>query len=235
MSRWVRWSLVGVAVVAFGVALFTLPLDRWVLDVVGWARDAGPLGVLAFAGVYIVSTLLLIPGSLLTAGAGFAYGPVWGTLLVSPVSVIAATIAFLLGRTVASGWVERRVEASARFAAIEDAVGKHGLKIVLLLRLSPVFPFNLLNYGLGLTKVRLRDFVFASFVGMLPGTALYVYLGSLVTSASKLASGTASESTGRQVLYWVGLVATLVVTVLITRIARRALDRAIEESGEDPG
>lgn len=105
---------------------------------------------------------------------------------------VMPALAFLLGRTVARAWVSSRVAANARVAAIDRAVGREGLKIVLLTRLSPVFPFNLLNYAFGLAQVSLRDYVLGSLVGMLPGTLMYVYLGSLITSLSELASGRAS-------------------------------------------
>jgi uncharacterized membrane protein YdjX (TVP38/TMEM64 family) len=129
---------------------------------------------------------------------------------------------------VARGWVARKVAGDPRFAAIDEAVGDSGFKIVFLLRLSPLFPFNLLNFTLGLTRVRLRDYVAASFLGMLPGTLLYVYLGSLVTSASELAAGRHGDagSWGRA-LYVLGFVATVAATILVTRVARRALARAL--------
>jgi uncharacterized membrane protein YdjX (TVP38/TMEM64 family) len=216
----------GLATIA---AVYLLPVDRWALTFVESIRGAGAAGVAVFAIGYVAATILLLPGSVLTAGAGFAYGPVWGTLLVSPVSVIAATLAFVLGRTVARGWIARRIAGSPRFAAVDEAIGESGFKIVLLLRLSPLFPFNVLNYALGLTRLSLRDYVVASALGMLPGTVLYVYLGSIVTSASELAAGR-SEGAGapRSILYWGGLVATLGATWLLTRSARRALSRTIE-------
>ena len=210
-------------------ALLLVPWSRWALLLVEWIRDAGLVGVIVYSIAYVAATLLLLPGSILTAGAGLAYGPLWGTLLVSPVSVLAATLAFLLGRGIARKRVARRIAQHPRFSAIDEAIGDSGFKIVLLLRLSPIFPFNLLNYALGLTRVSLRDYVLASLLGMLPGTFLYVYLGSLVTSASELLSGKRpAMGLWEQILYWGGLAATLVVTVLITRMARQALNKALE-------
>jgi uncharacterized membrane protein YdjX (TVP38/TMEM64 family) len=229
MPRWARIVLavaLGGALVA-GVLLF--PVERWTLALVAWIRGAGASGAAVFALAYIAATVLLLPGSILTLGAGFAYGPALGLLLASPVSVLAATAAFLLGRSVARGWIARKISGDARFAAIDEAIGDSGFKIVFLLRLSPLFPFNLLNFMLGLTRVRLRDYVVASFLGMLPGTLLYVYLGSLVTSASELAAGRHGDagSWGRA-LYVLGFVATVAATVLVTRVARRALARALD-------
>ncbi|MBI4483426.1 MAG: TVP38/TMEM64 family protein [Acidobacteria bacterium] len=216
-------GLIGLAVLATSV-----PLGDYALRLVEWIRGSGAAGMLVYALVYIVATVGLLPGSVLTLGAGFAYGPIVGTALVSPASVMGATLACLLGRSLARGWIARKVAGNAKFRAIDQAIGESGFKIVLLLRLSPVFPFNLLNYGLGLTAVRLRDYVLASFLGMLPGTFLYVYLGSLVTSASELLSGKRADAGwGGQAVYWGGLAATVLVTVFVTRIARRALARQI--------
>jgi uncharacterized membrane protein YdjX (TVP38/TMEM64 family) len=213
-------------------AVLVLPASQWAEQLVGWIHGAGAAGVVVYVGAYVTATLLLIPGSLLTAGAGLAYGPILGTLLVSPVSVTASMLAFLLGRTLARDWIAKRMARDARFAAIDEAIGRNGFKIVALLRLSPVVPFSVLNYALGLTRVGLRDFVLGSFVGMLPGTFLYVYLGSLVTTVSGLGADGGSASPARQGMYWAGLAATIVVTVVITRIARQALRDAIRREGE---
>lgn len=215
-------------------ALYAFPrLTEWTVSVVDWIRDAGSVGVLLYAAVYVVATLLLLPGSVLTAGAGFAYGPLLGTLLVSPVSVVAAALSFLLGRGLAREWVERKLRGKfgdGKWLAVDRAVRANGFRIVLLLRLSPVVPFNALNYLLGLTNVRFRDYVAGSFFGMLPGTFLYVYLGSALTSLSQLTDESRAKSMGEQVLFWGGLVATLVITVLLTRMARRALSGVAESS-----
>src|SRR5207237_10884934 len=113
--------------------------------------------------------------------------------------------------------------------------GRQGLRIVLLVRLSPVFPFNLLNYAFGLTQVTLRDYLIGSLVGMLPGTVMYVYLGSLVTSLTELAAGRPSGGALQQAFYFGGLVATIAVTLYVTRVARRALaDATGEEARAEP-
>jgi uncharacterized membrane protein YdjX (TVP38/TMEM64 family) len=233
-----RWARIVVAVALAGALLagiLLFPVDRWALALVGWIQGAGAGGAAAFAVAYVLATVLLLPGSILTLGAGFAYGPALGLLLVSPVSVLAATAAFWVGRSFARGWVSRKVAGDPRFAAIDEAVGQNGFKIVFLLRLSPLLPFNLLNFALGLTRVRLRDYALASFLGMLPGTLLYVYLGSLVTSASELAAGRPGDAGGwGRALYVLGLVATVAATVLITRIARRALARALDRRTAAP-
>lgn len=206
---------------------------RALLGAVEWIRGAGILGVLVFAALFVAATVLLLPASAFTLGAGFAWGPLLGLGIVLPSAVMAATAAFALSRGVARPWVERRVEGSARFRAIDEAVARDGLRLVILLRLSPVVPFNLLNPTLGLTRVSLRDFVLGSAMGMVPGALLYLYLGSLVTSASQLWSGERPSAGGLgTVLYLVGLCATVAATVWISRIAKRALASTLEAGSE---
>src|SRR5439155_8152758 len=141
-------------------------------------------GVVGYGVLYVFATVVGA-ATPMTLAAGVIYGVAGGVAIVSPSSVLGATVCFLLGRTVLRKSVEQKVAANPKFAAIERAVSKNGFKIVLLTRLSPVFPFTALNYGLGLTTVKLRDYVLASFLGMLPGTLLYVYLGFLIGDLHK--------------------------------------------------
>jgi uncharacterized membrane protein YdjX (TVP38/TMEM64 family) len=228
-SRRAVLGLLGVAAVV--AALILLPVNQWLLALIERIQGMGLAGAAVFVVAYVAATVLALPGSILTLGAGFAYGPVYGTLLVMLASNLGANAAFLLGRTVLRERVSRRIAGDARFSAVDAAVGAQGFRVVLLLRLSPLLPFNLLNYALGLTRVRPRDYALASLIGMFPGTLLYVYLGSLVTSVTQLTSGQRPDSGiwGR-VLFWGGLVATVAVTVLITRIAKRALDSALRQA-----
>lgn len=216
-----------VGAVLLGLAR-TLNVQEQLLALVGWIRDAGWPGLALFGLVYVAATVLFLPGSVLTLGAGFAYGVGLGTAAVVVAANLGAVVAFFLGRTVARGWVAARVQGNPRFAAIDRAVGRAGLKIVLLTRLSPIFPFNLLNYAFGVTGVSTRDYVLGSLIGMLPGTLMYVYLGSLITSVSELAAGRASGGSTQQLFYFSGLAATVVVSVYVTHIARRALAEATD-------
>lgn len=191
-----------------------------------WVEGAGVWGPLGFVAGYVLATVAFVPGSLLTLAAGAIFGLGRGTVLVLLAATLGASAAFLLSRYVARGLVERRLTGNPRFAAIDRAVGREGRRIVLLLRLSPVFPFNLLNYALGLTQVRFRDFVIAS-VGMLPGTLLYVYYGKVIGDVARLAGGVPAEKGwGYYAVLGLGLVATIAVTTLVTRTARRALEEA---------
>ena len=191
-----------------------------------WLRGLGPWGPIVFIVGYTVAAVAFVPGSVLTLAAGALFGLVRGTLYVFVGATLGASAAFLVARYVARSAIERRLAGNARFAAIDSAIGVQGRKIVLLLRLSPVFPFNLLNYGLGLTKVRFIDYVIAS-VGMLPGTILYVYYGKVGGDMAAFAGGAAIErGVGHYAMLGVGLAATILVTVFVTHVARRALREA---------
>lgn len=188
-----------------------------------WIDSLGMLGIIAFIALYIIATVAFFPGSILTLGAGVIFGAVWGSLYVFIGATLGATVAFLVGRYLARGWVAGKIADNKKFAAIDQAVGKEGLKIVLLTRLSPIFPFNLLNYTFGITGVSLKDYFIAS-VGMIPGTIMYVYIGSLAGNLAMI--GTEAQPTN-PTLQWairiLGLIATVAVTVYVTQIARKAL------------
>ncbi|MXZ70023.1 MAG: TVP38/TMEM64 family protein [Acidobacteria bacterium] len=210
-----------VALVALG-RTFGVFLDRFV----EWVDGLGPLGPIVFILGYIGSTVAFIPGSVLTLAAGAIFGLGEGVLYVMTGATLGSSVAFLLARYVAREAVEQRIAGNAKFAAVDRAVGREGWKIVVLLRLSPVFPYNLLNYGLGLTKVRFRDYVLAS-IGMLPGSFLYTYSGFLVGDVIRLAGDAGPE---RGPLYYavvvVGLLATIAVTAVVTKTARQAITEA---------
>jgi uncharacterized membrane protein YdjX (TVP38/TMEM64 family) len=194
-----------------------------------WVNSLGVWGPLVFTLGYVVAAVAFVPGSLLTLAAGAIWGIFPGVPYVFIAAVLGSSAAFLVARYVARAAIERRLVGNARFAAIDRAVGAQGRKFVFLLRLSPVFPFNLLNYALGLTSVRFGDFVIAS-IGMLPGTFLYVYYGKLAGDLAALAGGAAVEKgTGYYVVLVAGLLATVAVTTLVTRTARNALREAAGE------
>jgi pyruvate/2-oxoglutarate dehydrogenase complex dihydrolipoamide dehydrogenase (E3) component/uncharacterized membrane protein YdjX (TVP38/TMEM64 family) len=220
----------GLVLVALIVLVRTLPVTDWLLAFVAWIRGAGTTGMAVFVAAYVAACVFFLPAFLLTLGAGFAYGVVTGSFLVWLSASLGATVAFVLGRTVARDAIAHRVETNPKFASIDRAVGREGRKIVFLTRLSPMFPFVLLNYAYGLTKVGLRDYVLGTSLGMIPGVVMYVYLGSLFTSVAELATGNTSGGTAKQVLTFVGFAATLAVTIVVTRIARRALDEATAEA-----
>lgn len=206
-------------------AFVWLPVKQYLEALLQAVRTTGPWGPVLLALAYVFTTVLLVPGSIITLGAGFLFGVPIGTVAVSVGSVAGACAAFGIGRTVAREWVKRKTAQNPRFRALDEAVGREGFKIVFLIRLSPVFPFVFTNYALALTSVRFRDFLLASWIGMLPGTVLYVYLGSTIKSLAEAASGSPRGGAAQNVFFWFGLLATGLVSVVITRTARAALKR----------
>jgi uncharacterized membrane protein YdjX (TVP38/TMEM64 family) len=192
-------------------------------DTLAWISGLGVIAPIIFIAIYILACVLLLPGSILTLGAGIVFGVVKGSIAVSVGSTLGATCAFLVGRYFARGWVSEKIGQNKKFKVIDDAVAREGWKIVLLTRLSPVFPFNLLNYGFGLSKIGLKHYILASWIGMIPGTIMYVYIGSLAGDLASLGTGDRTRTTGEWILYGVGLLATLAVTVFVTRLAKRSL------------
>jgi uncharacterized membrane protein YdjX (TVP38/TMEM64 family) len=188
-----------------------------------WIESLGYVGGLAFIGIYIISTVAFLPGSVLTLGAGVVFGVFFGAIYVFIGATLGAIAAFLVGRYVARDWIGKKIADNQKFAAIDLAVAHEGFKIVLLTRLSPIFPFNLLNYAFGVTGVSLKDYTLAS-VGMLPGTIMYVYIGSLAGDIARIGSESSpSDPTIQWVIRIVGFIATIAVTIYVTRLARNAL------------
>jgi uncharacterized membrane protein YdjX (TVP38/TMEM64 family) len=222
-GRILKFILAAAGVVGIFLAVRHPGLQEALKEILSWISGLGPLGYLLFVILYILACIAFLPGVILTLGAGFIFGVVKGTIAVSVGSILGATCAFLVGRYLARDWVAGRIAGNPRFRAVDEAVGREGWKIVLLTRLSPVFPFNLLNYAFGLTGVRLKHYFFASWAGMLPGTIMYVYLGSLAGSLAALGGGQRQRGTGEWILYGIGLLATIAVTVFVTRLARKAL------------
>jgi uncharacterized membrane protein YdjX (TVP38/TMEM64 family) len=193
-----------------------------------WISRLGSTAPLVFVPSYVVACVLFIPASILTLSAGFLFGVVRGSIYVSLAATLGATVAFLIGRYAARQWVAARLASYPKFKAVDEAVAHEGCKIVALTRLSPLFPFNLLNYAFGLTNVRVRDYVVASWAGTLPGTIVYVYLGSLAGDLTRAATGETQRSLAEWALYALGLLATILVAVYVTRVSTRVLKQFSE-------
>ncbi|MFB6262129.1 MAG: VTT domain-containing protein, partial [Bradymonadaceae bacterium] len=202
----------------------------------------------------VVATVGLFPGSILTLGAGYIYGVVWGTILISVASTTGAALAFVLGRYVARDWVRRFIDRYPMIRALDSALEREAFEVVFLLRLVPLVPFNALNYALGLTKIPLGRYVLASWIGMIPGTIMYNYFGSLAKKMTQLAAGVSTDrvpvwdvaTTVQQLLagdtnggvlqnvfYWLGFVAAVGVAVVLTRAAKAELERLTEQGDGD--
>ena len=216
MSTKVKVVVGALALVALAAVWFLLPVREWIEGFRGWIEGLGALGVAVFVGLYTVVTVVLGPAWALTLVAGLVWG-LWGVPLVLGSATLAACVAFLIGRHLARDRVVGLVDRDDRLVALKSAVDKEGWKVVGLMRLSPVFPFGLQNYLFGITGIPLLPYALATFVGIAPGTALYVYIGSL---------GSAGGEGGgplRWVLLGVGLLATAAVVWLVTKRAKAEL------------
>jgi uncharacterized membrane protein YdjX (TVP38/TMEM64 family) len=227
-TPWLRYALIAAAIVA--LVVLGRRLGAELPTFAKWVDGLGAWGPAAFIVGYALAVVAFAPGSVLTLAGGAIFGLARGTLYVFIAAVLGSSLAFLVARYVARPWVEHKIAANPRFAAIDRAIAKEGRRIVFLLRLSPAFPFSLLNYALGLTRVRFVDALAAS-LGMLPGTLLFVYYGRLAGEVATLAGGAPVErGAGYYAVLGLGLVATLLVTTIVTRIARRALREATESA-----
>jgi uncharacterized membrane protein YdjX (TVP38/TMEM64 family) len=226
--RNLKTVLLIVVVITLLLSLLFLPVRAWFGELQGWIATLGAVGPVVLAVIYVLATVLLAPGSVLTLMAGALFGLWIGSLTVLVGANLGALCSFLLARAQLREKVAKWAEANPKFAALDQAIGQAGFKMVFLSRLSPAFPFVLLNYLLGLTKVRTGAYVLANLLGMLPGTFLYVYIGAV---AGQALNGAPDNSAGpfRKILTVVGLFATLGVVVLVTRLARRALAQAQNE------
>ncbi|MGE5305777.1 MAG: TVP38/TMEM64 family protein [Alphaproteobacteria bacterium] len=209
-------------VVDVAVALLFLPFRAWLLQFESTVQDLGAVGPAVMVLVYVAATVLLIPGSALTIASGTLFGLPMGFLVAFTGANLGALSAFLLARTQLRARVARWAEGNEKYRSLDRAIGHQGFKIVVLSRLSPAFPFAVLNYLLGLTAVRPGAYVLANLLGMLPGAFLYVYLG---VAARDALTGDMHEAAGayQQVVKYVGLVATAAVVVMVTRLGRKAL------------
>ncbi len=223
--RLVSFFIFALSLVALARAI---PVQELLDGMQRWLDGVGPAGVIVFAAVYVLAALLFVPGSVLTAAAGALFGLAGGTAVVSVASTLAAAIAFLVARYLARGAVEKKAATHPRFRAIDRAIGQGGWRVIALLRMSPAVPFSLGNYLFGLTPVRFWPYVAASWLAMLPGTFLYVYLGYVGRTGLTAAGGESTTSPGQLALLIAGLAATVVVIVYVTRLARRALRASAE-------
>lgn len=221
-------GLLFVGLLLAGGLLYALPTLEWLILSIEWIRGAGALGVLAFLGVYLLWTLLMGPASWIQAAAGLLYGPIPGIALAWFASNASGLVAFRLARGTLRDWVARRLARFPLHGAIDRAVGRDGAGLVLLLRLSPLSPFNPICYAMGLTRVRASRYALGTAIGSLVPVSLYAFLGSTAGDVQRIASGEAASEAGWFTATALGL--TAVATVCVSLVARRALRQALAEA-----
>ncbi|PSB03097.1 TVP38/TMEM64 family protein [Merismopedia glauca] len=231
-KRIISYIMMGFSLAILIISAKYLNLPEILRNLLRWVDSLGNWGPIAFIIIYNLATILFIPGSILTLGGGVIYGVLWGSIYVSISAIIGAIVAFTIGRYISRDWVAKQMAQHPKFKAIEEAVSRSGIKIVLLTRLCPIFPFNLLNYAFGVTQVSLRDYVLGS-LGMIPGTVMYVYLGSIVGDLAMLDTpGMMSTNPQTEMMKWViniiSVAMTIAVTVYLAKIARQALEQEVK-------
>ncbi|HEY5814126.1 MAG TPA: TVP38/TMEM64 family protein [Terrimicrobiaceae bacterium] len=200
-----------------------------------WIAQSGWIGVLWFIVLYTLTCVFFLPGSVLSVGAGAVYGFWFSTLLVATSSTVGAAVNFLTSRYLARNWMQSKLAHSAKFRALDKAVCSEGWRMILVSRLSPIVPHSLVSYAAGLIRISFWKFTFASFVGFLPQSAAYTYVGAVVGKALRTSAGVTPHDPITWLFYVLGLVATLIVTAVTTRIARKSWRNYLAErlpSGE---
>ncbi|KMT06126.1 hypothetical protein BVRB_7g162970 [Beta vulgaris subsp. vulgaris] len=219
--------------IAFIFLLYSLPIDQYLKEFLLWVKeDLGPWGPVVLAIAYVPLTVLAVPASVLTLGGGYLFGLPLGFIADSVGATIGATAAFLLGRTIGKTYVMSKLKNYPRFQAVAIAIQKSGFKIVLLLRLVPLLPFNMLNYLLSVTPINLGAYILATWLGMMPITFAFVYVGTTLKDLSDVTHGWSEVSTARLVFIGLGLVVSVVLIMSITKIAKASLDKALAENAD---
>lgn len=213
------WLLV-LSGVLIAVLSKLLPLDAWAGGLRGWLSTLGPNAMPAFIAVYLLASIFGLPNILLIVLAGTLFGFFNGIISASIADTLGAVACFLLGRTIARKWVESHIKQHSSFAQIDQAIQNKGWKILLLTRLSPLVPSNVLNYGFSCTNVNFWQYSFFSWLGMLPVIVVYIYLGSFGMSLLK-----PELSPGKMVLQAIGLLLTISAALYITRTLKRSLSQ----------
>ncbi|KAJ4969159.1 hypothetical protein NE237_015860 [Protea cynaroides] len=232
-GSYIRIAVLVVLLAAIITACFTLPIEQMLKDFLQWIdHNLGPWGPLALAVAYIPLTILAVPASILTLGGGYLFGLPIGFVADSIGATVGATVAFLLGRTIGRSYVISKLKDYPKFQAVAIAIHRSGFKIVLLLRLVPILPFNMLNYLLSVTPVGLGEYVLASWLGMMPITLALVYVGTTLKDLSDVTHGWGEISTTRWVFMILGLVVSVVLMIVVTKVAKESLDKALAENVE---
>jgi len=201
----------------------------YLLDSIEWVQHHGVVGMLWFVVLYSLTCVFFLPGSILTLGAGAIYGFWIGTLIVTISSAVGAAASFLIARYLAHGWIQRKLGHTRRFHALERAVGKEGWKIILISRISPIVPHSLVSYAAGLTNISFWRFTIASFLGFLPLSAAYAYIGALLGDALRVHASLAPHDPVSWTFYIAGLIVTIVVVILVARAATKAWKQYVPE------
>ncbi len=209
--------------IAGALLLRELPIGAWLAGAERWVDERPVAGALLYLGATIVAVVALTPGWIPMMLAGLLFGLGLGLLYGLIGITVGATLAFVAGRTLARGWVEKRIADNPQMLALDDALQQQAFTIVALTRVALVIPFNMLNYAYGLTRVSTPIYASATAIGMLPIVAMYVYLGTLARDIGEILAGDAQAGPGT---YWVAGIALTAIAIIVI-VIRRAVGRAL--------
>ncbi|KAL6217378.1 hypothetical protein ACLB2K_010595 [Fragaria x ananassa] len=231
-----RFALLLLLLFLLATAFISLPIEKSLKDFLLWIKkDLGPWGPLVLAVAYIPLTVLAVPASVLTLGGGYLFGLPVGFVADSLGATLGATAALLLGRTMGRSYVISKLKHYPKFQAVAVAIQRSGFKIVLLLRLAPLLPFNMLNYLLSVTPVHIGDFMLATWLGMMPITFALVYVGTTLKDLSDVTHGWNEVSTTRWVFIVLGFGISVVLLICISKVAKASLEKALADNAEIEG
>jgi uncharacterized membrane protein YdjX (TVP38/TMEM64 family) len=200
-----------------------LPVQQYLKSFLEWIGRLGPWAPVFLVALEAVVCLLYLPSSAVTLLAGYRCGIVVGTMVASLGATLGATAAFLLSRLLLRGWIERHLAGHPAITAIDRAIGSQGFKVVLLVRLCSLLPYDLMSYALGLTKVRLGRYLLGTWLGRLPEILLWAYIGSTAKDLSDVFTGKVQAGIGGRILLGLGIAAMIAATLVVAQIARKAL------------
>ena len=225
--KWLIWFSLGLILVLLA---YYVELEQALTSLLQWVDSLGTLGAIAFVAIYIIATTICIPGSIMALAGGALFGKLMGTILVFVSGFLGACCAFGLGRYLLSDWVKKQLEKNSYLKAVNRLVVTEGWKIACLLHLSPIVPFNLLNYVLGTSEITYPNFLLATSVGILPGVILYVFLGSTIGDLTMVMMGKSdsANSTIQWVISAIGILATVALTIYLAKIARQHITNKLQ-------
>lgn len=209
--------VIGALVVAFRL----LPVTEWLTRFQSYVEGLGAIGYVVYALAYAACCVFFVPASVLTLGAGAIFGVLKGSAVVIAGATLGATLSFLLARTIMRKRIEAMTAGNVKFAALDRALTNEGARIVFLIRLAPVFPFTYINYAFGLTGIAVLPYVVATFIGIIPATVAFVYLGDAAAGAA-----TAGASNARTIINIAGAVVALIASIFVARVATKAIRKA---------
>ena len=230
MSKTLLRIIVVVIVIVLAVSARGLPVADWLVGLESWARQYPLAGAVVYVLLTILATVALLPGWVSMMLAGLIFGLTMGLAYAMLGITAGAAAAFLVGRTLARKWVERRISGNVHLLALDDALDEQAFTIVALTRIALIFPFNLLNYAYGVTRVNIGVYSAGTAVGMLPIVGIYVYLGTLAGDMSQILSEGAKIGTDAWWVLAIAMVAIVTVVLTVRRALGRALQRRMRES-----